>query len=77
MFHVEMEFLKEIINDMNVKITQLMSNLCVVQQIFCFEFSLPQDHCGAARACSKTRPAKNKEQFTQIYTAVCDPHFVL
>lgn len=70
MLPVEMEFPKEIINDLDVKIAQLMSNLCIVQQIFCSEFSLPQSHCGTARACSKRWPAKNKEQFT-LCTAVC------
>lgn len=35
--HVEMEFSEEINNDLDVKIAQLMSNLCVVQQIFWFE----------------------------------------
>ncbi|KAF2982264.1 hypothetical protein EK904_008830, partial [Melospiza melodia maxima] len=66
MLHVEMEFPKEINNDVDVKIAQLMSNLCVVQQIFCSEF-LPQSHCGTA---SVGKNAKNKEQFT-LYTQLC------
>lgn len=52
-FMWNMEFPKETNNDLDVKIAQLMSNLCVVKHIFCFEFSLPQGHCGTARACSK------------------------
>lgn len=63
-----MEFPKEINNDLDLKIAQLVSNLCVVQQIFYFEFSLSQGHCGTARACSKNdqQKIKNSLQSAQL-----------